>query len=208
LEKFRNKDFENFYELIDEPEIIINHLIESLDENIPQLSDEPRSSDRDFLFRLRHHIPIEYNTEFFFKKDSIGTLFLVSGFSDPEQNHTWTIQEEAVIAFPISFLTETNLIIVIKGHLLAQNQTAEIMINDCSCGKIENFESEFRIKAADLSKQKYLKIGIITSNIYSPKEMGINDDTRTLGFALYSIRIYEETSISPPGQEVVEVVQL
>jgi len=209
LEKFRNKDLENFYELIDDPENIFNHLLDCLDESvsqIPQHSHELQNVDKQLTFSVRQ-TPIEYNNEFLFKTGSVAALYLVSGFSLPEQSCTWVTDTEAVIEFPISF-RETDLIITIKGQTFTQKQTTEIAINNRVYGKIEYFDSKFDVKAADLSGHKSIQIKLMTSKLHSPKELGINDDTRMLAFALYSVGIYEIDYITTRDLMVHEIAEL
>jgi len=190
LEKFKNKDFANFYELIDEPSVIFNHLIENLDENIPYRAQNINNRDKEMILNMKNNIPIEYNRDFLFKTNSLDNIYLGVGFSLPEPDHIWTNQNTAEIEFPIQ-LTKTDIKLTIKGNMLTTMQTVEIMINDIVCGRIENNSCDFIIKVDMLEGKKYLNIKLIMSKLYSPKELGMNDDPRKLGFALFSIGLYE-----------------
>ena len=137
--------------------------------------------------------PVVYNQELLFKKGSFAINYLVKGFSAPEDNLTWTDQKTAEINIPISF-TNTDLKLIIQGKKLSPSQTIEVIINNCTYGKIENNKGEFIIRANELLEQKYLNIKFIISKPYSPKELGISGDIRTLGFALIAINLNVEAN--------------
>jgi len=191
LEKFKNKDFENFYELIDEPSVIFNHLIESLDENIPYRAKNTSENIKENIFKLQNNIPVQYNREFFFNDGSFDIIFLREGFSSPEPNHIWTNQNMAEIEFPIQ-LPKTDIRLIIRGNVLTSLQTVEIIVNNRICGKIENGVCDMIMKSDELEGKKYLEIKLLVSQLYSPKELGMNNDPRTLGFMLYSIGLHEK----------------
>jgi hypothetical protein len=188
LSKHKNQDFENFYDLIDDPEVVINHLIDNLDENIPKQTYKMRSGDKERVYNIRHNIPVEFSKEVVFSSTSIGAFYLVSGFSAPETTHTWTISESAKLELPIANI-ETDVEVVIRGHKLSPKQITEVMANGSSLGNIDEYESIFLIKSPDLRNQKYLKITLLSPRLYSPMELGLNSDSRKLGFALCSIMI-------------------
>jgi len=190
LEKFKNKDFENFYELIDEPSVIFKHLIEGMDENIPYRSHNISECVKEMIFNKQNNIPIEYNRDFLFTDNSLDNIYLGEGFSLAEKDHIWTNQEMAEIEFPIP-LARTDIKLTIRGNTLTPLQTVEAIVNDRVCGNIENNSCDFIIRADELEGKKYLNIKLIVSKLYSPKELGMNDDSRVLGFTLYSIGIYE-----------------
>lgn len=189
LEKYKNKDFENFYELIDEPSVIINHLIESLDENIPYRANNISDFTKENIINLQNNIPIQYNREFRFNLGSFDVIYLREGFSKPEQDQIWTNKNTAEIEFPVT-INKNDVKLIIKGVTLTPLQIVDIAINDINHGKIENGIGEIIIKANELTG-KYLNIKLIMSKLYSPKELGMNDDTRELGFALTSIGLNE-----------------
>jgi len=155
--------------------------IERLNEQIVQLEERVKN------------IPVDCNQELFFKKNSFATNYLGKGFSDPENNFTWTNQETAEINIPILF-KNTDLIIIIRGKLLTPSQTVEVIINNRTYGEIKNFNSKYIIKDKELLNQNNLNIKFLISKPYSPKELGINDDSRTLGFALTAISLSMERS--------------
>jgi hypothetical protein len=190
LEKFRNKDFANFYELIDEPSVIFNHLMESFDENIPYRPKNISENIKELIINKQNNIPIEYNRDYYFNKYSLDNIYLGEGFSSPEPDHIWTNQNLAEIEFPIQ-LPKTDIRLTIKGNALTELQVIEIMVNDIVYGKIDNNGYNYIIKIDELKGKKYLNIKLIVSKIYSPKELGINDDPRKLGFSLISIGLYE-----------------
>jgi len=45
-----------------------------------------------------------------------------------------------------------------------------------------------------LQNQNYLDIRLIISKPYTPKELGMGEDARTLGFSLEAIGLYEMNS--------------
>lgn len=141
--------------------------------------------------RLVKTLPIDYNQELLFKQGSLAINYLKNGFSFPEENFIWTDKETAEICIPIS-ITKTNLKLIIKGHKFTPLQTVEVIINNHVYGRIENYDSEFVIKADELSGQNYLCIRFIISKPYSPKELDISDDIRKLGFALIAISLNVE----------------
>ena len=133
---------------------------------------------------------VEFNRDLLFRIDSNDINYLVKGFSSPENNHVWTDQKEAEIKIPIQ-TTNSDLILTIKGSRLTTLQTVEFIVNNSVYGNLEDGYNEFIIKADELSNQNYLTIKLIISKPYTPKELGINNDTRTLGFSLQTIRLYE-----------------
>ena len=155
--------------------------IENLHDRITQLEGEVK------------RFPVNYNQELLFKKNSFAINYLVKGFSDPEDNLTWTDQEISEINIPISF-TNIDLKLIIQGKKFIPSQTIEVIINNCIYGKIENYNSEFIIRTNELLDQKYLNIKFIISKPYSPKELGIGDDIRTLGFSLIAISLNVEVN--------------
>jgi hypothetical protein len=134
--------------------------------------------------------PIEFNKELLFGIGYYDNIYLSNGFSYQEISHVWTNQKEAKIKIPIQ-MTKLNLKLIIHGGRLTPSQTVNVEINDKIYGELEDGENEFIIKADELINQNYLIIKIITSNVYTPKELGINSDDRTLGFALQAIDIYK-----------------
>jgi len=136
-------------------------------------------------------LPVDCIQELLFKQGSFAINYLGKGFSDPEGNLIWTNQETAEIDIPIHII-KNDLKLAIKGYKLTPLQTVKILINNRVYGKIENYDSEFIIKADELLEQKYLNIRLIISKPYSPKELGIGDDTRKLGFALIAISLNVE----------------
>jgi hypothetical protein len=150
--------------------------IESLQNRIVQLE------------KLIYTMPISSDQELFFKKGSFANNYLVKGFYAPEDNLTWTSQEIAEINIPIS-ITNAELKLKITGHKFTTLQTVEMNINNHLHKNIENTTSEFIIKMAELIEQKHLNIKIILPKLYSPKELGMSDDTRKLGFALMAISL-------------------
>jgi len=190
LEKFKKKDFADFYELIDEPSVIFNYLIENLDDNIPYRTQNINNRDKEIFFKIKYNNPIKYNRDFLFKNNSLDNIYLNEGFSLPENDHIWTNQNIAEIEFPIQ-LTNTKLRLSIMGSVLTKLQTIEIMVNNHIYGKIENDIFDIVINTNDLKEKKHLNIKLIVSKLFSPKELGMNDDPRKLGFALISIGLYE-----------------
>jgi hypothetical protein len=134
-------------------------------------------------------IPI-LNTTLLFMSDSYDTIYLMKGFSGPESSYVWTDQEEAEIRIPIQTVN-SDLRLTIKGNRLLPSQTVEFRVNGRVYGTLKDGDSEFIIKADELLNQDSLDIKLIISKPYTPKEMGINDDQRTLGFLLRSIGLYE-----------------
>jgi hypothetical protein len=157
---------------------MVTIILKTMYKNIEELSSKTKK------------IPIDYNQELLFNQNSLAINYLEKGFSNPEDNLIWTDQDTAEINIPIS-LTKTDLKLTIRGRRLTPLQTVEIIVNNYSYGKIENQDSEFIIKADELLGQKNLNIRFIISKPYSPKELGISDDIRTLGFALIAIGLYE-----------------
>jgi hypothetical protein len=148
---------------------------------------------KDQIMQLKKEVkklPIDYNIELLFKQGSFAINYLEKGFSDPEDSLTWTDQETAEINIPIS-ITETDLKLIIKGHKLTPSQTIEIIINNCSYGNIENSNNEFCIKASSMAEYNYLNIKLNISKPFAPKELGISDDIRTLGYALIAVGLYK-----------------
>jgi hypothetical protein len=127
-----------------------------------------------------------YNKEYKFDKPSFFPL--MKGFNKPKDGFIWTNKEIAKIEFPVSTLIERGLKIIIKGEKLSEVQTVKFIIND---QVYEDMKNEFIIKADELKGKKYFNIKINISKILIPKELGINNDNRKLGYALYSIGIYE-----------------
>jgi len=130
------------------------------------------------------------NKVLLFKTGSNDLIYLIKGFSDPEVTHIWTDQEEAKIKIPIQ-INQSDLRLTIKGFKLTPLQTVKFVVNDRIYGNLENGDNEFIIKVEDLINQNYLDIKLNISKPYTPKELGINDDPRTLGFLLQSIVLYE-----------------
>jgi len=135
-------------------------------------------------------LPIDYNQEFLFNQYSFAINYLGAGFSIPEDNFTWTNQETAEINIPIP-LTKTDLKLKIRGKRLTPSQTIEINVNNHSYGKVKDYNTDFIIKADELLGQNILNIIINISKLHTPKELGLGDDLRTLGFALIAIALYE-----------------
>lgn len=190
LEKYNNNDFTNFYELIDEPSVVINHLIESLDENIPYRANIISDTDKYCINNLRT-VPVECNREFLFGSNSWDNIYLIRGFHLPGKGHVCTKQKVAEIEFPIP-LIKTDLKLTIRGKKIYTEQSAELMINDRIYGEIkDDVKNEFIIKSEELIKITLLNIKLIVSNVYIPKDLGINNDIRELGYALFGIGLYE-----------------
>jgi hypothetical protein len=129
---------------------------------------------------------VEYNRELLFRSGSSAIYYILNGFSTPEAEHTWTDKETALIRIPIP-TTKINLKIIIKGHKLTVSQTVELMINDRLYEKLEDDESIFIIKAEELINENYLNIKFLISEPLRPQELGMGEDTRTLGFSLQAI---------------------
>jgi len=156
-------------------------------------------ADRPFIFLKEKNteayniefIPIKYNRKLIFKEGSSDLNYLAGGFDYPETEHIWTNQETAVIQLPKS-INKSDLTFTIYGNKLTSSQTVDIIINKNLYEKQEFLENkaEYIIKADNL-KEKNIIIKLITSELYSPKELGMGEDTRTLGFALRSIGLYE-----------------
>jgi len=136
------------------------------------------------------NLPIDYNQEFLFNQYSFAINYLGAGFSTPEDNFTWTNQETAEIKIPIP-LTKTDLKLKIRGKRLTPSQIIEIIVNNHSYGKVKDYDTDFIIKADELLGQNFLNIIINISKPHTPKELGLGDDLRTLGFALIAIALYE-----------------
>jgi len=143
------------------------------------------------LEREVKRFPVDINQELLFKKGSFAINYLEKGFSVPEENFTWTNQETAEINIPISFIN-TDLIIIIQGKLLTSSQTMEVIVNNHTYGEIKKFNGKYLIKDTELKNQNNLIIKFIISKPCSPKELGISDDNRTLGFALTAISLNVE----------------
>ena len=137
--------------------------------------------------------PVNYNEELLFIKDSFAVNYLDGGFSDPEDTLTWTNQETALINIPISN-TKTDIKITIKGQRLTPLQTVEVEVNNRVYGTLDNYISDFFIKADELMEYNYLNIKFNISRPYTPKELGISEDVRTLGFSLMAISLNVETN--------------
>jgi len=125
-----------------------------------------------------------------FNSSSINNSYLIKGFSDPEDTHIWTDQEEAEIRIPIK-TTESDLRLTIRGIRLTPLQTVEFVVNDRVYGSLKDGDNVFIIRADELIKQNFLNIKLIISKPYTPKELDLGDDMRTLGFALQAIGLYE-----------------
>ena len=135
-------------------------------------------------------LPVEINRDFLFKKDSQDNDYIVEGFSWPESGHIWMDQERAKIRIPIN-PNGNNLKIIIDGETLVQDQFVEVIVNNQIVGNMGNNRKEFLLDADYLSQKDHLTIQFIVSKLYSPKELGINDDTRSLGLSLKKIGIYK-----------------
>jgi len=138
-------------------------------------------------------LPVNYNEELLFIKDSFAVNYLDGGFSNPEDNLTWTDQETALINIPISN-TKTDIKMIIKGKKLTPLQTVEVVVNNRVYGTLDNYISEFFIKADELMEYNYLNIKFNISRPYTPKELGISEDVRKLGFSLMAISLNVETN--------------
>jgi len=154
------------------------NIIKILYKNIEEISAKVRK------------LPIDYNQEFLFNQYSFAINYLRKGFSTPEDNFTWTDQETAEINIPIS-LTKTDLKLTIRGEKLTPSQTIEIIINNRPYGEIKDYDTNFIIKADEISGQNHLNIMMNISKSHTPRELGLSEDTRTLGFALIAIALYE-----------------
>jgi len=162
------------------------------------INDDPRALGFALQAIGLYEIPainIKDNTEILFVKDSKYNLYLIKGFSPPESDRVWTAQEQAEIRIPIR-TTYSDLKLTIRGHRLTPLQTVEFTVNDRVYGNLEDGDNGFIISNSELVKQNCLDIKIVTSKPYTPKELGINDDPRALGFALQAISLYEIPAIN------------
>jgi hypothetical protein len=148
--------------------------------------------DIDMIY-LKYLDLFKFNQELQFGIDSYSINYLIKGFSSPEGDHIWTDKEEAEIRIPIQ-TTNSDLRLTIRGIKLTSSQTIKFVINDRVYGNLENGNNEFIILADELLNQNYLNIKIITSKLYTPIELGIGRDPRTLGFSLQAIGLYENNS--------------
>ncbi|GBU26656.1 hypothetical protein R84B8_00166 [Treponema sp. R8-4-B8] len=154
---------------------------------------EPDYEDNSFII-------IKYSSIEAFRSYEINSLIkkfsdhVIKGFSGQENTLIWTDQEEAEISIPIQKI-ESDLRLTIRGNRLSPLQTVKFIVNDHVYGNLEDGDNEFIIKARELVNKNYLDIKIITSKLYTPKELGINEDMRTLGFCLQSIGLYEYKAI-------------
>ena len=174
MKDFNNKIYSNYTKL-----------------ELSNIKDQIISNIDNYNFQINNYnFPIEYNREYYFRSYNPENIYLVDGFSYPEDDHTWTIKDTAEINFPI-FKTKNDIRLTIIGHKLSPIQNFNVIINDTIYNELLDGESEFIIKANELFEQNNINIKLITSKLYTPKELGINNDSRTLGFCLQSISIYE-----------------
>ncbi|MDD2768528.1 MAG: hypothetical protein PHT19_07320 [Methylococcus sp.] len=137
-----------------------------------------------------------------FSQQGRGQFYAVEGWSDPEEWGRWSVNEKARVAMRISEYTERHLILELTYGALVQEgrrcQKIVILANGHNIGDQENCVDNdggipklyrYALPAGLVFADGLLEISISTPDAISPRQLGINDDPRTLGIGLRTLRI-------------------
>ena len=153
----------------------------------------------------------EFGTMLSFGKESISETLVKNkgqGWSKPEADHTWTIDDTAVLFFIIEkdiVSGERESDIIIKAEVQAFivrefGLTEQIVVVKVNDQEIDNWiidqEDYFEyvtIIPKTLINDQLLKISFEIVNATSPKELGLSEDSSNLGLAFRYILLEKST---------------
>lgn len=122
--------------------------------------------------------------------NSYGKSFFVHGFSNIESIGRWSIGDTSLIRFKCEDIGNKNLLINVNP-LVNHNQKLSIEINETKTMKFD-IESEQTLKLPLIQNKDYPDEVVIIfeyHDIKTPKELGINDDTRELALFFKWIKL-------------------
>ncbi|MCD7964931.1 MAG: hypothetical protein LUG90_04065, partial [Clostridiaceae bacterium] len=117
--------------------------------------------------------------------------YALYGFSQNEGTSTWSLGGESCLSFIFDTLPEEDMKLQVKFYdILGNDQELIVYAGDMLISDESNNEltRTYKIPISALEQNK-LRLKFIYPNAISPKELGINDDTRILAFKFESLTI-------------------
>jgi len=133
--------------------------------------------------------------------EGAGLLALGEGWSWPEIEHTWSDGPRASLAIRLAASRATRLYVRLDGMLAEGGMSVRVFAGGQLAIEIVKGEAMARDQPILLSLPYPLADSILSiefefSNTFCPKDAGVSDDGRHLGFALRSFTITEETLLA------------
>jgi hypothetical protein len=148
------------------------------------------------------YLPTAYGKTIYFSKGSEGTKSLISGWSTPESWGTWSDGNNATIGIVLPQLKKTEITLKINGsaHIPMKSEILEVKyfvngkkVQDKNFVK-ENISSETILKFPStlVDKDSVVLLEFRIKNATSPKNDGISQDPRKIGFGISSLEVENE----------------
>jgi len=136
------------------------------------------------------------------KADGNGVLFTKAGWSDPESWGRWSTKHRATVSFAVDERRrDVGISIVANGLLSPRTPLQAIWIEANGCKVAEAMldlqrSSDFQtisgeIPARCIPSDGLIELAVVTDRTTSPREVGLNSDTRPLGAAVREISIHD-----------------
>jgi hypothetical protein len=142
------------------------------------------------------------------RPDLFNDYFLVSGWSGTEKEFVWSQKAEAALVIPLELGFSGSIILDIAGFLPQHSSIQTVALYAAG-----NFVSAFKFETSNNRRfvnipinnfqGTMLHLKLLIENPISPKSVGLSEDPRTLGVALYgfsivSVEEFEEKMLTRP----------
>jgi hypothetical protein len=125
-----------------------------------------------------------------FGKNFDSSKYKLLGFSALEDWGVWSVDELSKIYFNTESISNFNSINIIARDLATPANEFTVSLNDSTIGTC-NFSTEFSTCSLPFNfkslETNILTLSFVPKNIRSPKDLGLSEDTRNLGFGMNSI---------------------
>jgi hypothetical protein len=166
-----------------------------INETYSLISSENLNCD---IIRIEDIPKLQVNTEYVFDENSIeNRKILDRGWSYPESWGTWSLGENSKIRFNVGGIkgSKGRLIIKFNAFIPKENNEAKLKIslNGINIERVPPISNEnvFKIDVKNLKEMNNI-LEFSYSNIRTPKDLGISEDSRLIFFGIASLMILEE----------------
>jgi hypothetical protein len=125
-----------------------------------------------------------------FGKNIDTSKYILIGFSALEDWGVWSVDEISKISFNTESISNFNSININARDLATQANEFTVSLNDSTIGTC-NFSIEFSTCSLPFNfkalETNILTLSFVPKIIRSPKDLGLSEDTRNLGFGMKSI---------------------
>lgn len=125
-----------------------------------------------------------------FGKNFDSSKYILIGFSALEDWGVWSVDEISKIYLNVENVSDFNSIHIVARDLASPANEFTVILNDSIIGKC-NFSTDFSTCSLPFDfkslESNIITLSFVPKKIRSPKDLGLSEDTRNLGFGMSSI---------------------